>query len=245
MVLTKFSCGGFCEPCVPWVSRRRVRHMTTPKSNALATQSASERATQALVERFNLAQDDKQRAAIAASWLRQLAPRTILALRAACADSMSTLAIAEHLGVPEAMVVCAVAERGWYGVGASRTAEQRAKDASLLETWRETVSNRAQDLALGALDVTRDAITSGDAKGLANAARAAATLVGMARQAEGMDKRDTGAGSESLSISVFYIPSPSDRLAEAKRVSEAEDRERSVLELEAGKEPVNEAAELF
>ncbi len=202
---------------------------------------ASQSITATLIARFNLAQDEKARAAIADYWLRSLPPRTLIALRGACGDGLVLSSISKHLGVPEPMVSLAVTHRGWLGKSKDRTADQRQRDAEQLETWRETVSAQAQDLALGALSVTRTAIDRGDAKSLANAARAASTLVGMARQAEGMDKRDAGAGSESLSISVFYIPAPTERLAEAKRVAEAE--ERAALDVSAS--PVADDASLF
>lgn len=139
--------------------------------------------------------------------------RIMLALRAMVFDGATDAACGAFIhsnggDVPVEFIAAFIAWRAWRDAIESDT-KARARDKALARQWVSTISAKTQHLSLKSLDVVAKNILDGDAKSMANSTRAASTLVAMARQAEGMDRKDSDTASDSaISIAVFFVPSP-------------------------------------
>ncbi len=148
----------------------------------------------------------QERGAELERWFRKLTTRQQLYMRSAVCDGKDDLEIANALKAVYDDVREFVVLRKWRDKDQSDAEDQR-KQKALLNGWREAVSYKAQEVSLEALHLAGEAVAMKDSKGLANAARGAASLVAIARQAEGMDSKESAAQS-GFSINLFYIPSP-------------------------------------
>lgn len=148
-------------------------------------------------------------------WQRKIGTRKMLCLRAWVHDGLDDLEIATRLNEDLSAVSAFVVWRNWRGQR-DKAASEAARDKVLAKAWTEAVSVKAQSVALDALALAGESAALKDTKGLANAARGAASLVAIARQAEGMDAKG-GANESTVNLSLFYFPSPVDK--ETKNVT--------------------------